>query len=431
MINHLFLAIACTLVHIPSIFIRYAPFREIVTARQRRILVPLYLLVLTAASVTYYLLPNEDLIFFHKIMLVFVAFVLSGINVLVIPGHWREHWFTAGLASVHVSVTFFASVWLVLHLTDIREPEKLVAASAATTFVLFLLLLRIYCNCARRVVTPFLSMDSGNYWKRIWYIPLGLFFAAFFSAPMTTYSGNTTLMLCRMSLLITTILMSNAISEDHVSMRHQLELAERLNVQEEYYRGLTERVAEARKSRHDFKHHMAAIRKFIDTDDKSGLTEYWNELQIVLDQGMMVPYTGNSALDGVLYRYAALSRKEGVRFEFSGIVEPLDMPDTDLCVLLGNALDNALTGCLRADPPGFISVTARNNPGAQSLLIVNSYDGIVEIRDGQILSRKRDHVPGVGLESMQSICDKHNAVMDIRYDDQNFRLLLVIPVKEK
>ena len=47
----------------------------------------------------------------------------------------------------------------------------------------------------------------------------------------------------------------------------------------------------------------------------------------------------------------------------------------------------------------------------------------------RILSRKRDHEPGIGLESMRAICEKHDAVMDIRYDAKTFNVLLMIPVK--
>lgn len=429
--NHVVLAIVCTLVHIPSIFIRYAPFREIVPRARRRLLVPMYTLVLAAAATIYYLLPDQNMIFYHKIMLILVAAVLSLINVVMIPGHWREHLFTAGLASVHVSVTFFTAAYLVLHLTSVRDPERIVAYSSATTLILFLILVRFYCNCARRVVTPFLELQYSDYWKRFWFVPLGLFFACFFSTPLTSYSGDGTILLCRLAILITTIVICNTISDDHAVMRHQLSLAEQLSVQAEYYHDLTERVAEARKSRHDFKHHMAAIRKFIDTDDKSGLTEYWNELQVALHQDIEIPYTGNPALDGVLYRYAVLSRQENIRFAFSGIVEPLVMPDTDLCVLLGNALDNALTACQTLETDRFITVTAQPSAGAQSLMIVNSFDGIVQKENDQILSRKRRNEPGIGLESIHFICEKHGAMMDLRYDDRTFSLLLVIPTQEQ
>ena len=429
--ERIFLAIACTLVHIPSIFIRYAPFREITTPEQKKKLVMLYLPVLAISCILYYqFYQSPNLIQFQKLMLVFVAFLLSGINVLVIKGHWREHWFTAGLASIHVSVTFFGCAYIVQHLPVDHAPVHVVAMSASITFLLFLVLVRFYCNATRRVVVPFLSMDSGDYWKKVWYMPLGLFFATFFAAPLSAYSGSTAMLLCRLSVLFTTIALGDAIAEDHIAMRQRLDMAEQLNIQQEYYQGLAERVAEARKNRHDFKHHMAAVHRFIEQDDKEGLTEYMAELQIIFDQTVSVPYTGNQALDGVFYRYATLAQRHNIRFDFSGAVEKLAMPNTDLCVLLGNALENAYTGCMTLQNGRFITVTARSNPSGQSLMISNSYDGVMDIEDDRILSRKRDHEPGIGLESMRAICEKHDAVMDIRYDAQTFNVLLIIPVKK-
>ena len=68
--DHLFLALACALVHVPSIFIRFAPFQEIVTPAQRKKLYPLYTLVVLLAALIYWLLPNDHLILYHKWMLI-------------------------------------------------------------------------------------------------------------------------------------------------------------------------------------------------------------------------------------------------------------------------------------------------------------------------------------------------------------------------
>lgn len=65
------------------------------------------------------------------------------------------------------------------------------------------------------------------------------------------------------------------------------------------------------------------------------------------------------------------------------------------------------------------------------LLISNTFDGVVREKDGQFLSRKRENSPGIGLESIRSICDKYDAIMDIRYDSRTFLLLLVLPTREK
>lgn len=427
--ERLFLAIACTLLHIPPAFIRYAPFKELVTPQRKRILIPLYVLILLLAGVSYYIFGKSHTILTHKLVLLGIAVILSGVNVLVIPGHWREHLFTTGLSSVHMSVTYFSCVYLVMHFVSITDPIRMVACSALMTFIVFLLLFRYYVNSARRVVTPFLKMESGDYWTRIWFIPLPLFFASFLSAPLDSYDQAPSALICRLLILAATIMMSNAISEDHGNMRSRLEMAEQLNMQMEYYHGMTERLDEARKSRHDFKHHLAAIRRYIDNNDKSGLTQYWEDLQEIVSNENDIPYTGNAALDGVLYRYASLAKQHGIKFGFSGIIEKLELPDTALSVLLGNALDNALAGCMTLETGRFISVDMRVDLDEQSILIRNSFDGNVDISDNKILSRKRDGKPGIGLESMASICEKHGCLMDIRHDENTFSVLLLLKIK--
>lgn len=425
------LALSCMLLHIPPVFIRYAPFRELVEPKKKRVLFLLYALAVLLIGVCYFLLDVEHVVFYHRVMLIGVSFLMAGINVLMIPGHWREHWFAAGLAAIHITSSFYGATYLTLHYLPISDPIQMLACSALITCVIFLVFLRFFINSARRVITPFLRIECGDYWKRIWYLPIPLFMAGFFSSSMDSYIDDTYQLITRFFILVATILLSNAIATDHGYMRHRIELAEQLNIQQVYYKGLTERVAEARKSRHDFKHHLAAIRRYIDNDDKTGLTHYWEDLKDYMEHKAEIPYTGNAALDGILYRYMGLASQNQIQFTFSGVLEQLAMPDTDLCVLIGNALDNAFTACMPLEGERFISVDARVDRQEQTIVIRNSFDGIVEKDGEQILSRKRNHEPGIGLESMEAICEKNGGAMDIRHDENTFSVLLLLPVKTK
>lgn len=427
--ERLVLTLLCTAVHIPSIAMRYAPFRELVEPKKKRLLSLIYLLTLCVIGLMYYFVDIGHLVLVHKLILHAATFVLAMVNIFLIPGHWREHWCAAGLASMQISSAYYGSVFLCLRLFNIDSLIMQIAVSSLITLLIFSLLHKLYINSTRRTITPFLGADSKEYWQHVWFLPMLLFFAMFFSTPLDYYSDELHLLVCRLFILITTIALSSAVAKDYEYMRHRVELAQHINIQQDYYDALCERVEIARRNRHDFKHHMAAIRRYIDNDDKSGLTDYWLELQEHVSHVIEVPYTGNSALDGVLLRYAKLCSRHDIRFEYSGTIQKLVITNTQLCALLGNALENAYTGCMTVDQDRYITVTMRKDHNEQSILIENCYDGVIDIENGAILSRKRDHAAGVGLESMRSICETVGAHIDIRYDEKTFRVLLLIPTE--
>jgi len=419
-------ALSSTLVHIPSMAIRYAPFHEFISKKRRVALFAVYAAVLLLIGVAYYRYGVNYTFLTHKIILLASAVVLPTINIVLLPFYWREHIFSSGLASLHVSATFYMCAYFVMRLDYLVLPTQIVAVSGVMTFVIFVLLSRVYLNSARRVITPFLSIDSQGYWKRVWFLPLPLFLASFFSCPLDTYYDDLYSFISRVLILVAAVLLSNAIAEDHKYMLSRLTLAEKLNSQDEYIHHLTEHVAEARKSRHDFKHHLSAVKRYIDTDDKSGLTEYWEELHKYVSTDIEIPYTGNTAFDGILYRYALLSKENRIKLEVTGVLEKIVMPDTDFSVLIGNALDNAFSGCMTLEYRRFITVQMRIDHDEQLICVSNSYDGVVNTRKDVLLSRRRINTHGIGIDSMKQICKKHGAIMDIRYDDDKFSVLFLI-----
>ena len=100
-----------------------------------------------------------------------------------------------------------------------------------------------------------------------------------------------------------------------------------------------------REVRHNFKHQLAALKGFLETGNTEELRQYCDTLENQLLNIAEIPYTGNAAADGVLYHYACIAKEENISFEVCCRLDKLSISDTDLCCLLGNVLDNAVTAC--------------------------------------------------------------------------------------
>lgn len=110
-----------------------------------------------------------------------------------------------------------------------------------------------------------------------------------------------------------------------------------------------------------------------------------------------------------MYRYAKLAKEQDIAFEYFGSIQECTMQSMDLCVLLGNALDNALAGCMTISQGRRIKVVMQSEERMVSIVVHNTFDGQVCQADEVILSRKRDNEPGIGTGSMRAVCDKYGA----------------------
>jgi len=421
-------ALACVSVHIPSLFVRREPFKTYLDKRKSIILTLSHIIILTISFIIYYTIDhNSNAIMMHKLMFMFVGAFLTIANIAVLPKFWREQLFTAGISSVYISVTYFTATYVIAWFIKGGEiTDHASAFSAFVAFVVSMILLPAYLITVRRLVIPFLSLVTSDYWKRIYLIPITLFFVSFCSAPLNTYSHSTFLQISRLFLAFANIFICRAIAEDHGYMAHRIELADQLNIQNEYYSNLLENVQDARKARHDFKHHLAAIKRYLDNDDKSGMTEYFEEMNDMYIRESDIPYTGNNALDAIVYRYMTVSAENGINFELSGSVGKLKIRDTSLCVILGNALDNAVAGCLTLESNRKVKVVMAGSAEEQTIMLTNTFDGCIKTNDkGELLSRKRDNSTGIGLSSMKALCEQNNIIFDVRYDSDTFAVLFI------
>ena len=51
-----------------------------------------------------------------------------------------------------------------------------------------------------------------------------------------------------------------------------------------------------------------------------------------------------------------------------------------------------------------------------------------KMKDGVILSKKRENSEGIGIKSMRSICDKYKGTLEIKWDNENFIILIILTI---
>lgn len=272
-------------------------------------------------------------------------------------------------------------------------------------------------------VADALKIVDKTMWRYFWKIPL--FSAAFgllycFNGDVYAYATwpfmvSRYLMLfgaCYVSYVALKVLET---SRARTRLEESLRYADRnLLAQKKQFDALAAHMDETRKARHDLRQHLAVVKSYIERDDKTGLTDYIGLYQNELPPDTRERYCQDDVVNAIVRYYADLAREGGIEFE-AGIDYPEGCPvsSTDITVLLGNLLENAVEACKReaAGAPQTIKLRVKRRGGSTLLILVDNpcVTPVVFDRDTP-LSSKREGA-GIGVESVREIAARYGGTV--------------------
>jgi len=175
---------------------------------------------------------------------------------------------------------------------------------------------------------------------------------------------------------------------------------------------------EIRQLRHDMRQHLIFVGELLENGTlesaQDALIELIGETR---KRGRLESRTGNMVVDSMVNHVWKTAVENGIIFHADIAPLPeLSIKDADLCVLLGNAFDNALEASrFVEDGRKEIWVAFQYIKGSLYIQIKNIYEGDVKLSaDRKILSRKEESGHGFGLYSMERITEKYQGRMDIK-----------------
>lgn len=192
---------------------------------------------------------------------------------------------------------------------------------------------------------------------------------------------------------------------------------------------------ETRRVRHDLNGYLVDLKasiqsgRFEDAEAKIDNILSHNSLY-----GDEVSRSGNLVIDSLInYKYS-LAQKEWIEMKcYVFVPETLDFDGADLCIILGNLLDNALEAVknLPAEK-GRIELSMSQVKGSLSIVVKNPYEGkILEDRNGQLLTNKPDKKNhGIGLDSVRRAVGRYNGELLTEYGNGMFRATVLLYPRE-
>ncbi len=193
--------------------------------------------------------------------------------------------------------------------------------------------------------------------------------------------------------------------------------------QAEHYQNLAAANYEVRRFRHDFRNISIAIKKLLADGEADAALALLQECSQSLEPSHLSFDTGNGIADALLIEKQAKAATCNTSICFRGMIPANGLSPTDLCVILGNTLDNAIEACqkLSTEEQKTITVTGNCNSGFLFLTVRNPVAQNVTIHNNQIVTTKENKtLHGFGLYSLHSVVKRYGGEVKLSSTDDCF-----------
>jgi sensor histidine kinase regulating citrate/malate metabolism len=172
------------------------------------------------------------------------------------------------------------------------------------------------------------------------------------------------------------------------------------------------------------------FQSYIDTGETERLAEYVSEYRVSLPADTEIEFCGNYAVNSIVRYYADIAKNEGVKVDVRlNIAENTGVNDSDLCIVFGNCIENAIEACRKIkDGEKFIKINAGLTGKMFTVTVDNSFDGTVKEANGVFMSRKHEG-EGIGISSVKAIARKYNGESRFGVSGEVFKASVMLKVK--
>lgn len=176
--------------------------------------------------------------------------------------------------------------------------------------------------------------------------------------------------------------------------------------------------------RHDLRHHMQYLAGCIENGRTEQAQAYIREVCAEIESQKVRVFCENETVNLILSAFAGRAEESGVPLRVRAEVPHfIPVAETDLCVLLSNALENALHACQRlrqTGEPCDIELVVYEKSGKFFLQVTNTCPPGVTFEKGLPVTREPGH--GIGVWSICSIAERYNGMYSFSEKDGRFVL---------
>ena len=197
----------------------------------------------------------------------------------------------------------------------------------------------------------------------------------------------------------------------------QKRLQDQIKRQYIYLEEAKKRNEQYRMFQHDINNHFLVLSGLIREKNYDKAKEYFDKLHKTSDKLLIGIESGNPVIDILLNEKVNFAKLNGieVKHDIKNLAD-CSVEDMDLCIILANAIDNAIQACIKeknVHPEIVIAVRRRH------------HFLIAEVTN-TMLPENYTFEYGTGLENIKHIVEKYEGTMEIETSENCFRLSILL-----
>ena len=180
--------------------------------------------------------------------------------------------------------------------------------------------------------------------------------------------------------------------------------------------------------RHDYHNHIQVIKAHLYMNRLEMVDKYLLELEGELERIDSRIRSGNLMIDAILNSKIAVAEKYNINVTCKAEVpEKLPITDIDLCVVLGNILDNAIESCQKLKENSFIRIYIAVIKKQMYISIQNSAKEDLDFNERNYITNKRGN-HGLGMKRVKILVDKYDGYLNLQNEPGIFASEVTLPI---
>lgn len=182
--------------------------------------------------------------------------------------------------------------------------------------------------------------------------------------------------------------------------------------------------------RHDYHNHIQVLKAYMGIGQYEQAEAYLEKLNEDLIQVDSVLKTGNVIVDAILNSKLTLIKEHKIHIDATALVpQDIDISGTDLAVLIGNVLDNAMEACgkIEDERERFIRIYIDVIKKQLYISVTNSMSGRAK-KVGNIFLSEKQGLHGFGMMSIDNIVEKYHGFANRQSENGVFATEIMLPL---
>lgn len=181
--------------------------------------------------------------------------------------------------------------------------------------------------------------------------------------------------------------------------------------------------------RHDYHNHMQVLTAYLEAGEVERARAFLDEINENLVKVDTVIKTGNTMVDAILNSKISLMTAKEIRVDATAHVPAaLAVADVDLCVIIGNLLDNAMEACERLPAEGRFVRIYISVKGTHLYMSFTNSAGKKQQKIGNIFASTKGADHGFGLSRVDALVAQYGGYLTRASEDGGYTTEVILPI---